>query len=88
MTLSSKDKLNLIKDILNSHQMDRNPTVSEYEQLFRSTNQLLQQQDSPELNDIIQAINEYSEAGLDENQSNEHLDHNTANINQWIQSLG
>lgn len=87
MVLTSHDKLNLIKDILNSHQFDGNPTLREYEQLFRSTNAIINNGETPELDGVLQAINTYSEQGMHMNHYDQHLNENMNNFNQWVQSL-
>ncbi len=85
MPISEKDKLNLIKDILNNHQIDHCGSISECEQLGRLVNSLINQSHLEETS--ISTLNEiynYSQNGVNSPQLDEHIEAHQQVLSQWI----
>jgi len=87
MTLTPNDKLTLVKDILATHHADGVAHASEYEQLYRIVQNLLDDWDTSAQVTTLQAIHNYCAQGLELTDYADHLTENKDNINIWIQSL-
>lgn len=77
----------LLKDILNTHYGDGAATLSEYEQLYRSTNAMMTTDEQTNLSNTIRAINGYSEIGMKLDGYDDHLNQNRGNLESWIEDL-
>ncbi|MBM7644875.1 hypothetical protein JOD45_001082 [Scopulibacillus daqui] len=87
MVLSQKHKLHLIRDILNTHHHDGSASVREYEQLHRSTESLLSETADEPINEILEAIHQYSKQGMALNTYESHLSDNKDNLQKWLNQL-
>lgn len=87
MTLSESHQKQLVRDILNSHYGDGAATQSEYEQLYRTTNAIMNSGTQDGLAGTIKAINGYSETGMNLDGYSDHLNQNKDNLSTWIQDL-
>ncbi|WP_132746655.1 YtzH-like family protein [Scopulibacillus darangshiensis] len=88
MVLSHQHQMNLIRDIINSHQSDGTARLAEFEQLYRSANSLItQQQANHQLNQTLQSISSYSEQAMNLNTYDGHLQNNKNNFQGWLDTL-
>ncbi|GGH89161.1 Fic family protein [Pullulanibacillus pueri] len=89
MSLTANDRLNLIKDILRTHHLDGAASSSEYQQLYRTAQTLIN--DSNEqvtnANETLQAISDYSAKGMSLSGYDDHITENKDNLNSWLQTL-
>ncbi|MEH7124135.1 YtzH-like family protein [Bacillus sp. JJ1532] len=88
MPISHQDKLNLLKDILNNHQMDCCGSVSECEQLKRLVKSLMMQ---PGLDQYSQSVLEeiyyYSQHGSQAAQLDNHIEAHQSELSQWVDEI-
>ncbi|MFC7393586.1 YtzH-like family protein [Scopulibacillus cellulosilyticus] len=87
MVLSKQHKLNLIRDILNSHHLDGAASAREYEQLHRSTESLMSEMADEPLNGTLEAIHQYSRQGMQLKAYDTHLSDNKENFQSWLNQL-
>lgn len=87
MTLSSNHSMQLIKDILNAHYGDGAATQSEFEQLYRTTNVMMNTGQYSDISNTIQEINGYSATAMTLDGYDNHLNDNMGNISAWIKDL-
>ena len=88
MPISQQDKYNLLKDILNNHQVDCCGSVSECEQLKRLVKSLMT---GPELDhqalSVLEEIYHYSQLGSQAVQLDNHIEAHQSELSQWVQAI-
>lgn len=88
LPITHEHQLNLLKDILNNHQIDCCGSVSEYEQLERlitslKTNANVDQNILP----ILEEIHRYSEKGIQSSNLDSHIISFQNQLSQWVNDI-
>lgn len=88
MPLNQNDQIDLLKDILNNHQLDRCGSVSECEQLERLVKSLMVHSDvQGELLPILEEIYDYSQGGIQSTNLDSHITTYQPKLNQWVHDM-
>ena len=88
MPISQQDKLNLLKDILNNHQMDCCGSVSECEQLKRLVKSIMMQPGlDPYAHSVLEEIYYYSQHGSQSAQLDNHIEAHQSELSQWVNEI-
>ncbi|QED48991.1 YtzH-like family protein [Cytobacillus dafuensis] len=88
MPISHQDKLNLLKDILNNHQMDCCGSVSECEQLKRLVKSLMVHPSLDEhAQSILEEIYKYSQHGINSVHLDNHIESHQNELTQWVSDI-
>ncbi|WP_066292158.1 YtzH-like family protein [Bacillus sp. FJAT-29937] len=88
MPISQQDKLNLLKDILNNHQMDCCGSVSECEQLKRLVKSIMMQPGlDPYAQSVLEEIYYYSQHGSITAQLDNHIEAHQSELSQWVNEI-
>ncbi|WP_019154898.1 YtzH-like family protein [Robertmurraya massiliosenegalensis] len=85
MPLNQQDQLQLLKDILNNHQVDCCGSVSELEQLERLVKSLMA--DSNMNNDVLEQIYNYSQNGIHSSNLDNHIESHQQQLSQWVNDV-
>ncbi|MGG0717384.1 YtzH-like family protein [Robertmurraya massiliosenegalensis] len=85
MPLNQQDQLQLLKDILNNHQVDCCGSVSELEQLERLVKSLMA--DSNMNNDVLEQIYSYSQNGINSSNLDNHIESHQQQLSQWVNDV-
>lgn len=84
--LNQQYQLELLKDILNNHQVDCCGSVSELEQLERLVKSLMA--DSNIDNHVLEQIYNYSQSGINSNNLDNHIESHQQQLSQWVSDVG
>ncbi|KAB2338879.1 hypothetical protein F7731_04840 [Cytobacillus depressus] len=88
MPISQQDKLTLLIDILNNHQMDCCGSVSECEQLKRLVKSLMAHRElNHHAQPVLEEIYYYSQHGAQTSQLDNHIEAHQAELSQWITEM-
>lgn len=88
MPLSHEDQINLLKDILNDHQIDCCGSVSELEQLERLVKSLLNNRElNHEIKDLLEQIYSYSQNGKNSPDLSQHIEAYQPQLNEWVETI-
>ncbi len=88
MPLSHQDQVNLLHDILTNHLEDCCGTVSEYEQLERLIQSLLENQAVPkEMEPLLYEIYSYSQAGKNSQNPDALITQHQQQLNEWVEEI-
>lgn len=88
MPISQQDQINLLKDILNNHQLDCCGSVSELEQLERLVKSLLTNTEvNNETKQLLMEIYSYSQNGKYSSDLTEHIENYQPQLHQWVENI-
>lgn len=88
LPISHQDKLNLLKDILNNHQMDCCGSVSECEQVRRLVKSIMMQPDLDQhAQSVLEKIYYYSQLGSQSAQLDHHIEAHQSELSQWVNEI-
>lgn len=88
MPLSQEHQMNLLKDIINDHQLDCCGSVSECEQLERLVKSLMVHTNiNSDVKNILQQIYSYSQDGINSSNLDQHIESHQQELSQWASSI-
>lgn len=85
MPLNQQYQVELLKDILNNHQVDCCGSVSELEQLERLVKSLMG--NSTVSNEVLEQIYSYSQNGINSNNLDNHIESHQQQLSQWVNDM-
>lgn len=88
MPLNEQDQINILKDIINNHQMDCCGSVSECEQLERLIKSLMVNNNiNYNVKNILEEIYNYSKTGIYTNNLDHHIESHQKQLSQWVNDM-
>ena len=88
MPLSHEHQITLLKDILNNQQTDCCGSVAEYEQVERLVKSLMVNMNiNDDIKTVLTEIYNYSQTGINTNNSEDHITTNQNNLSQWVNEM-
>ena len=88
MPLNEQDQINLLKDIINNHQMDCCGSVSDCEQLERLIKSLMVNNNiNHNVKNILEEIYNYSQTGIYTNNLDHHIESHQQQLSQWVTDM-
>ena len=88
MPISQQDKYNLLKDILNNHQVDCCGSVSECEQIERTVKSLLLSGElTPDVKDVLTEIYSYGQQGKYTQHLDNHIQNHQEQLSNWVDHI-
>jgi hypothetical protein len=88
MPINQQDQMNILKDILNNHQMDCCGSVSECEQLERLVKSLMVNGNvNNDVKNILGQIYSYSQNGIQATDLNSHIESHQQQLTQWVSDM-
>lgn len=88
MPLNEQDQVNLLKDILNNHQMDCCGSVSECEQLERLVKSLMVNTNiNNNVKDVLEQIYSYSQHGVNSTNLDNHIESHQQQLSEWVSEI-
>lgn len=85
MSLTHNNQMQLLEDILHNHLEDCCGTVSEYQQLDRLVQALMQNQEIPEqMRPLLENIHAYCQSGYQAANIDNHIHSHQAQLSQWV----
>lgn len=88
MSLSYKNQIQLLKDIMMNHLEDSQGSVSECSQIGRIVKSLLSnQQIDPKLTPVLEEIYSYCQTGTQIRDLDSHIDSHQEQLSQWIGNI-
>jgi hypothetical protein len=88
MPINNQDKIKLLHDLLEDHQLDCCGTTSECEQIARLALSLIENgQLNYEANEMLSQIKEYSMSGSSHPELEAHIKNNQHYLTSWVSSL-
>lgn len=88
MPLNQQHQMNLLKDILNDHQLDCCGSVSECEQLERLVKSLMVDSSiNNDVKDVLGQIYSYSQGGINSTNLDQHIESHQQQLSQWTSDI-
>lgn len=88
MPIDQNHQLAILTDILRTQHLDCYATGSEYEQIARLANHLLQHNHVPAgMRDTLKLIHHYGVLGTQNNVSELYVHQNQGQLNEWVETL-
>lgn len=89
MSLTVRDQLKLLHDLLDEHLVERNGEVAEYQQIKRLIRSMMTNQTvtDEQLNHLLPEIYNYGRRGENARNSSEHVTANQENIENWKNAI-
>lgn len=88
MPLNYTHQMELLRDLLEDHQLDCCGSVSEYEQIERVVQSLLANDNvNQEIKAILEQIYVYGQKGKNTNNSTSHIEMHQNQLSQWVEEI-
>lgn len=88
MPINHTDQVNLLKDILNDHQMDCCGSVSECEQLERLIKSLMTNSNiNSNVKNTLEEVYHYSQNGINSTDLDQHIEYHKDQLSQWVNDI-
>ncbi|WP_077214288.1 YtzH-like family protein [Bacillus dakarensis] len=88
MPLNEQDQMNLLKDIINNHQLDCCGSVSECEQLERLVKSLMVNNNiNQNVKTVLEEIYNYSQNGINSSNLDQHIESHQQDLSQWVNDM-
>jgi len=88
MPLNEQDQMNLLKDIINNHQLDCCGSVSECEQLERLVKSLMVNNNiNQNVKYVLEEIYNYSQNGIASSNLDQHIESHQQDLSQWVTEM-